>query len=166
MNKVMIVFLCILFIYCVYKKINVFELYIEGVKKSLSLVIPIFTSMMAFLLFVTLLKECGLIHILSTCFSNVIPIPVELLLIGILRPISANAALSYLYTIYNQFGVDHIYSLFATLIQCSSDTTFYVVTLYFSSIHINDTRYALKLGIFMDCLAFIIAFLFFLKMIV
>lgn len=166
MNKFMIIFLAVLFIYCIYKKINIFEIYIDGVKDSLKLIVPIFTSMLAFYLFVSLFKTCGIIHVLNNLLSPYIPIPFEVFVIALFRPISANVSLSYLYTLYKQFGVDHIYCLFASLIQCSSDTTLYVVNLYFSSLHIKDTRGTIKLGLFMDFLAFFIAFLILLKMIV
>lgn len=159
MNNIMIIFLSTLFIYCIFKKINIFDLYIEGVKKSLVLIIPIFSSMMAFLLFVTLMKSCGIINILSYVFVPVLHLPVDLLIMSILRPISANASLSYLYTLYQSFGVDHHFSLIATLIQCSSDTTLYVVTMYFSSIHVKDSRYAVHIGLFLDFLSVIFAFL-------
>ena len=93
-------------------------------------------------------------------------IPIDILVLGLLRPVSANASLSYLYSFYEIFGVDHPLSLLATLIQSGSDTTFYVVTLYFSSIHMKKTRYALPVGLTMDFLSVIFAIMIYLKMFV
>ena len=65
-----------------------------------------------------------------------------------------------------KYGVDHPYSILGSIVQTGSDTTFYVVTLYFGSIKLQNNRYALKLGLWLDaiaCLLAIIAFLIFIK---
>lgn len=159
----------IVFVDGLIKRCALFDLFIDGVKKAFSLIVPLFTTLMAFMLFVQLLKSCGIIDVLSTCFQPFIQwigIPIDIVILGILRPISANASLSYLYTFYESFGVDHPLSLLATLIQCGSDTTLYVVTLYFSSLHFKKTRYALFIGLAMDFLAIILAIIIYLKRIV
>ena len=104
----------------------------------------------------------------STIFNRIVGQRLSLIhiLLGLLRPVSANASLSYLYSFYEMFGVDHPLSLLATLIQSGSDTTFYVVTLYFSSIHMKKTRYALPVGLTMDFLSVIFAIMIYLKMFV
>lgn len=151
------------------KKAHLFELFIEGVQEALTLLKPIFTTLMAFILFTELLRSSGFIDILSSFFSPLIQclqIPIDIFILGILRPISANASLSFLYSIYEIFGVDHPLSLLSTLIQSGSDTTLYVITLYFSSINMKKTRYALWVGLTMDALSFIMAVMIYLKMFV
>ena len=95
-----------------------------------------------------------------------IGIPIDIFILGILRPVSANASLSFLYSLYQVFGVDHPLSLLGTLIQSGSDTTLYVVTLYFSSIHMKNTRYAIWIGLLMDVLSVVFAIIIYLKMFV
>ena len=158
MNKIIIIFLIIVFIDGLMKKCNMFDMFIDGVKDALILIKPIFTTLIAFMLFVELLRSSGFIDILSFVIQPVI--------LGFLRPISANASLSFLYSIYELFGVDHPLSLLATLIQSGSDTTLYVITLYFSTIHVKNTRYALWVGLFMDFLAVLLAIIFYLKVFV
>ena len=155
MNKIIIIFLIIVFI--------------DGVKDALILIKPIFTTLIAFMLFVELLRSSGFIDILSFVIQPIIQwigIPIDIVILGFLRPISANASLSFLYSIYELFGVDHPLSLLATLIQSGSDTTLYVITLYFSTIHVKNTRYALWIGLFMDFLAVLLAIIFYLKVFV
>lgn len=169
MNKVIIVFLIIVFMNGLMKKCNMFDMFIEGVKDALKLIKPIFTTLIAFMLFVSLLRSSGFIDVLSTLMQPIIQwigIPIDIFILGLLRPISANASLSFLYSIYEIFGVDHPLSLLGTLIQCGSDTTLYVVTLYFSTVHIKNTRYAIWLGLLMDCLAVMLAIIFYLKIFV
>lgn len=151
------------------KKCNMFDMFIDGVKDALILIKPIFTTLIAFMLFVELLRSSGFIDILSFVIQPIIQwigIPIDIVILGFLRPISANASLSFLYSIYELFGVDHPLSLLATLIQSGSDTTLYVITLYFSTIHVKNTRYALWVGLFMDFLAVLLAIIFYLKVFV
>lgn len=169
MNKVIVIFLIIVFIDGLLKKSNMFEMFIDGVKDALKLIKPIFTTLIAFMLFVSLLRSSGFIDVLSSFVQPVIQwlgIPIDIFVLGFLRPISANASLSFLYSIYELFGVDHPLSLLATLIQSGSDTTLYVITLYFSSVHMKNTRYAIWLGLLMDCLAVFLAIVFYLKVFV
>ncbi len=146
-----------------------FELFIDGVKDALTLLKPIFTTLMAFMLFVQLLRSSGTIEVLSSLFQPLIQslhLPIDIFILGFLRPISANASLSFLYSFYEVFGVDHPLSLLASLIQSGSDTTMYVVALYFSSIKMKDTRYALWVGLTMDFLSVVFAIMIYLKMFV
>lgn len=169
MNKVIILFFTIVFIDGLIKGYPLFELFIEGVKDALQLIKPIFTTLMAFMLFVQLLRSSGTIDIFSHILQPLlkqIGIPIDIAILGLLRPISANASLSFLYSFYELFGVDHPLSLLATLIQSGSDTTLYVVSLYFSTIHMKKTGYSLWVGLFMDFLSVVIAIVFYLKIFV
>ncbi len=169
MNKIVIIFLLVVFIDGLCKHCQMFELFIDGVKDALSLIKPIFTTLMAFMIFVGLLRSSGTIDVLSSLFQPFIQwmgIPVDVFVLGILRPISANASLSFLYSIYEVFGVDHPLSLLSTLIQSGSDTTMYVIALYFSSVHLKNTRYALWIGLTMDFLSVAFAIIIYLKMFV
>ena len=169
MNKMIIFLLIIVFIDAIIKKCPVFDMFIDGVKEALQLIKPIFITLMAFMLFVELLRSSGCIDLLSYLFQPLIQwvhIPVDIFILGFLRPISANASLSFLYSIYEIFGVDHPISLLGTFIQSGSDTTLYVITLYFSFIHLSNSRYALWVGLFMDFIAVVIAIIFYLKVFV
>jgi spore maturation protein B len=164
MNKILIIFILVIFIDALFKHINIFHSFLTGVKKSFSIIKPLFTSLLAFLLFVQCLKSSGFINILQSLFlplCDFLKVPIDIIILAILRPISANASLSYLYQFYNSYGVDHTLSLLATLIQCGSDTTLYVISLYFSSLKMKNTRYALPLSLFLDFLAVLIALLFY-----
>lgn len=169
MNKIIVIFLLIVMIDGLIKRINLFDLFIEGVQEGFVLMKPLMTTMIAFMLYVQLLRNSGFIDILTLLLRPLIlslQIPVDIFILGLLRPISANASLSFLYTIYDLFGVDHPLSLLSTLIQSGSDTTMYVVSLYFSSIQMKNTRYSLWLGLFMDFLAFLFALIIYLKIFV
>ena len=163
------IFLIIVFIDGLFKRAPMFDYFMEGVRDVFVLMKPIFVTLMAFMLFVELLRSSGFIDVLSSCFQPLIQmlnIPIDVFVLGLLRPVSANASLSFLYSIYGVFGVDHPLSLLSTLIQSGSDTTLYVVALYFSSIKMKNTRYALWIGFTMDFLSVLFAIIIYLKMFV
>ena len=76
--------------------------------------------------------------------------PKELLTMAFLRPISGNASLAMMTNIYKIYGVDSFYGLLASVLQGCTDTTIYVLALYFGSVKITKSRYALKVGLFAD----------------
>lgn len=169
MNKIVFLFLLCVFIDGLMKHLPLFDDFIDGVKDALQLCRTLFTTFMALMVFIQLLQSSGTIDLLSHLFSpllSLLHIPIDIIVLGLLRPVSANASLTYLYSFYETFSVDHPLSLLATLIQSGSDTTFYVVTIYFSSIHMKRTRYALPIGLIMDCLSVIFAIMIYLKMFV
>jgi len=169
MNKMIVIFLLIVFIDGLLKHSSMFDLFVDGVKDAFVLIKPIFATLMAFMIFVQLLRSSGTIDLLGFIFQPILQflgLPIDVFVLGLLRPLSANASLSFLYSIYEVFGVDHPLSLLSTLIQSGSDTTFYVVALYFSSINMKKTRYALSVGLCMDFLSITFAIIFYLKMFV
>lgn len=169
MNKIIMIFILIVMIHGVIKKVDMFNLFIEGSKEVFKIIKPVFVTLIAYMLFVELFNASGFVDVLSLVFSPILfkmNIPIDIFVISLLRPISASASLSFLYSIYELFGVDHSISLLATMIQSGSDTTLYVIALYFSSLSITDTRYATLLGLILDALAVILALIFYINFIV
>jgi spore maturation protein B len=76
-----------------------------------------------------------------------------------MRPISGTSTLAILNSLFEQFGPDSTIGRMASIIQGSTDTTFYVLTLYFGSIGIKKIKYALKAGLFADFIGIVAAIL-------
>ena len=169
MNSIIIIFIIIVFIDGIMKKKNLLELYIEGVKEVFQIMIPIFSTLLTYTIFVELLRSSHFIEFISQIFSpvtSILSIPIDIIVLSILRPISSSISLTYLHSIYELFGVDHVVSILASIIHSNSDTTLYVTTLYFSSIKKNNHGYAIKVGLLLDFLAIILSIIFYLKFIV
>lgn len=148
----------------IFKKVDIFEEFVKGVKEGMKLILTLFPTMMAFMVWVTCAQTCGIVGIIESILSPVfafLHIPVDLLVMMIMRPFSANGSMSVLANVFNKYGVDHPYGILASIIQTGSDTTFYVVTLYFGSIKITNNRYALQLGLWLDFIACLLALLFY-----
>ena len=169
MNKVIMIFIFAVMVQGIIKKLDMFHVFLEGCKEIFGIIKPVFITLMAYMLFVELFNASGFVDVLSSLFSPIlfkINIPIDIFVMSLLRPLSASASLSFLYSIYELFGVDHSISLLATMIQSGSDTTFYVIALYFSSVSLKDSRYATFLGLLLDALAVLLAFIFYINFIV
>ena len=80
----------------------------------------------------------------------ILNIPYQVLPIALIRPISGSASLAILNNIYELYGSDSFVGLLSSIMQGSTDTTFYVLTLYFGSVGIKKIRYAMWAGLFAD----------------
>jgi len=137
-------------LYGFYKKVDLFDSFIEGSAKSFKLFITIFTNLLAMLLSVNILIKSGFLDVLVFFIKPVIKLPIEIISMALIRPISGNATLVILNNIYVKYGVDNFYSLIASVIQGSTDTTFYVLALYYGSVGIKKIRYAPIASLFAD----------------
>lgn len=140
-------------IYGILKKQNVYDLFIEGSKESFDMVISLFPSMLAMILGVNIFVKSEIISFVFSSlqsFLNFLKIPLEVLPMMFMRPISGSSALAILNNILATFGPDSFQGVLASLIQGSTDTTFYVLTLYFGSVGIKKIKYSLWAGLFAD----------------
>ena len=144
--------LIVLFIvgYGLYKKIDIYDQFIEGSRESFKMCLTIFPNLLAMILSVNILVNSGILEDVINWLLPTLRVPIEVLSLMIMRPISGNATLALLNTVYTKFGVDHFYSLLCSTIQGCADTTLYVLALYYGSVAIKDTRYALKVSILAD----------------
>lgn len=145
------IFVLIICLIALYKKINAFHSFTEGVKDGFSLFFEIYPSLLAMMFAIALLRESGLMELASQIFIKLIPdIPAEIWPMIIFRPISGNASIAILADIFKVCGVDSLQGTMASIIQGSTDTTIYVLTLYFSSVGIKKTKNALGIGLLAD----------------
>jgi spore maturation protein B len=113
---------------------------VDGAVDGLKIVVEILPVLLAMIFAVNIFVGSGFLDIIGGKFKEVIPMV-------ILRPISGNASLAMLSKIYQSCGVDGYISFLASIIQGATDTTIYVLALYFGSIKIKNSRYALPVGL-------------------
>lgn len=90
---------------------------------------------------------------------DLLSIPTEVLPLGILRPLTGAGSLAFTADLIATHGPDSMIGRIASTIQGSTDTTLYVLTVYFGAIGIRKTKYALKVGLFSDLVGFLAAIL-------
>ena len=139
------------------KIVSVYDTFIERAKESFAMVLKMFPCLLAMILAVNIFLKS---NIVSELFSFISFIPNEILPMIIMRPISGTSSLAILTNIYESFGPDSPLGMLASYIQGSTDTTFYIVTLYFGSIGIKKIRYALWAGLLSDLVSMSISILF------
>ena len=151
------------------KKIPIYEEFVEGAKDGFKVSVSIIPYLVAIIVGVAMFRASGGVEIISNViggFLSKCSIPVEVLPIMITRSLSGSATLGIFSDIANTFGPDCYITKLAAIMVGSSETTFYVLAVYFGSVGIKKLRYAVLTGIIADVtgivLAVLVARLFFL----
>ena len=160
----MIIPLFVLFVifYGFKKKVTIYDTFLEGAKDGLITVFHIFPAILAMVFAINIFLNS---HILETIFNVLTPIlnkmnlPLNILPMAFVRPISGTASLAIMNDIFVNFGPDSFVGRLASTIQGCTDTTIYVLALYFGSVKITKTRYALSTGLFADFVGIVASFI-------
>ena len=137
-------------LYGLYKKIDLYESFVEGSKEAFKMSYTIFPNLLAMILSVNILMNSGFLKWVVDLLFGSIKLPIEIISLIVTKPISGSAAIALINTIYSKYGVDSFFSILASTIQGCTDTTFYVIALYYGSVGIKKTRYALVNSLFGD----------------
>ena len=122
------------------------------------MIFSLFPTYIAMILAINLFINSGVLnYILSFInpFLKIINIPSEIFPLAIVRPLSGSASLAYLNSIFTKYGPDSFVGLLGSVIQGCTDTTFYIITLYFGSIGIKKIRYSMFAALFADLIGII-----------
>lgn len=141
-------------LYGYYKKCDLYSSFIEGAREGIKSAVSIFPFTVSMVFAVNIFLHSGFLDYIFS-FMNKLFISPSIIPMMLLRPISGSASMVIMTDIFSQFGPDSFIGRLASTIQGSTDTTFYVITLYFGSVGINKIRYALKAGLFADLIGII-----------
>lgn len=159
-NYLIPIIVIIILIYGLYKKVDIFDTFLLGVKEGLKSSINLFPTIFAMIIAINLLTKSGFILDLSNILKPIfdrISFPVEVLSLAILRPISGSASLSMLSEILSNYGPDSFIGRIASVMQGSTDTTIYIISLYFASIGVKKIKYSLIVGLLSDLISIILS---------
>ena len=135
------------------KKVKVYESFVDGAKEGFEISLKIIPYLVAILVAIGMFRASGameqLIYFL-TPILNIIGFPPENLPLAIMRPLSGSGSLGLFTDLVNQYGVDSIYTKIGATMFGSTETTFYVLAVYFGSVGIRKSRYALAAGLLAD----------------
>ena len=147
-------------IYALKNKVNIYDEFIKGSKDSIKLSLEMFPCLLAMILGINLFVNSNFLHSFLSLFDNffkIINVPSEIIPLAIMRPISGSSSLALLNDILNNYGPDSYIGRLASVIQGSTETTLYVITLYFGSVGIKKIKYALWAGLLSDLIGIIAA---------
>ncbi len=154
------VILILILTVAMFKKVPVYETFTDGAKDGFKVAIGIIPYLVAIIVAISMLRASGFIEMcgdLLSEFLNKISVPVDVLPIMIVRSLSGSAALGIFSDIANHFGPDSYAVKLSAIIVGSSETTFYVLAVYFGSVGISKVRYALLTGIIADIIGILAA---------
>lgn len=147
-------------LYAAYKKVPVYETFVEGAKDGFDTAVKIIPHLVGMMVAISVFRASGAMDwLIGWMRPWLVPlgVPGEVLPLAILRPITGSGSLAYTADLIGQFGPDSMIGRIASTIQGSTDTTLYVLTVYFGAVGIRKGRYALKVGLFSDLVGFIAA---------
>ena len=153
------------------KKINVFEAFIEGAKRGFETSVKIIPYLVAMLVGISVFRACGALGYINDGLRWVILSLhadtrfVDAMPVAYMKPLSGSGSKAMMINIMTTYKPDSFAGRLACIFNGSSDTTFYIVALYFGSVGLKKTRYAIPAGLFADfagiIAAIFVAYLFF-----
>lgn len=144
-------------------KTTVFEAFVSGANNGIKTGVTIFPYVLGMLVAISLFRNSGLFEIISNWiafgFSNmgVSKEITDALPVAMLRPFSSAGSRGFLIDSMNTFGADSLTGRLSSIFQCSAESTFYVIAVYFGSVNIKNTRYALGTMLIVDLICVITA---------
>jgi spore maturation protein B len=135
------------------KKVKVYEVFVEGAKEGFNVAVRIIPYLVAMLVAIGIFRASGAMELLTALLSpitNLIGMPAETLPMALMRPLSGSGSLGIMTELMKVHGPDSFIGILASTMYGSSETTFYVLAVYFGSVNIKNTRHAVPAGIIAD----------------
>ncbi len=142
------------------KKVPLYEEFTEGAKEGFKVSVKIIPYLVAIIVGISMLRASGAIDMLAHFMSPVLNrfnVPADVLPLMIVRSLSGSGALGIFSDIANNMGPDSYATKLAAVMVGSSETTFYVLAVYFGAVGITKIRYALIVGLLADLIGIIAA---------
>lgn len=142
------------------KGVKVYDSFVEGAKDGFHTVIKIIPYLVAMMVTINILRASGSLELLAKAAApllELLQIPQEVFPLVILRPLSGSGSLAFVNSIFINHGPDSLLGKMASTIMGSSETTFYVVAVYFGAVGVKDSRYAIPIGLLADLAGFLAA---------
>lgn len=149
-------------VFAVVKKIPVYETFIDVAKDGLKVTVGIIPYLIAIITAVSMLRASGAIDLAARAFSGCLDyfkIPVDVVPIMFIRSLSGSAVLGLFSEIAGNFGPDAYATKLAAIMVGSSETTFYVLSVYFGAVGVKKFRHSLCAGVFADIIGIMAAVL-------
>jgi spore maturation protein SpmA/spore maturation protein SpmB len=135
------------------KKVKIYEVFVEGAKEGFDVAVRIIPYLVAMLMAIGIFRAGGAMEILIyglTPVTNLIGMPAEALPMAIMRPLSGSGSLGIMAEIIATHGPDSFIGILVSTFFGSTETTFYVIAVYFGAVNIRKTRHALAAGLLAD----------------
>lgn len=147
-------------LYGTFKQVPTYESFVEGGKEGIKIAVTIIPFLVGMMVAISVFRASGALDALMNWirpFMKSIGVPAEIVPLLFIRPISGTAALGMTSDLIGVYGPDSFIGRLASVLQGSTDTTFYVLTVYFGAVGIKKMGDALKVGLLADVVGIIVA---------
>ncbi len=143
-------------LWALYKRVPIYDTFIKGAKEGVGVGLRIIPYLVAILIAIGMFRASGAIDLLAEVLDPVLSLigmPVDVLPLAIIRPLSGSGALGITSEIASQYGGDSYMARLAAVMTGSSETTLYVIAVYFGAVGVTKVRHALAAGLIADLAA-------------
>lgn len=154
------VLVIIILVYGMYKKVDIFDTFLIGVKEGMKVSINLFPTIFTIIIAISVLTNSNIIMHICNLFGDLfdkIGFPIEVFPLAILRPISGSSSLALLSDILSRYGPDSFIGRVSSVMQGSTDTTIYIISMYFASVGVKKIKYSLIVGLLADLISVILS---------
>ena len=155
-NGLILLILLLIVLGGVYKKINIFDAFIDGAKEGFNTCVKIIPYLVGMLVAISLLRTSGVFDLIINGMKWIVESLsmdtrfVDGLPTALIKPLSGSGARGMMIDTMTTFGVDSFPARLSAILQGSSDTTFYVIAVYFGAVGVKNTRYTISSMLFAD----------------
>jgi len=135
------------------RKVKVYEVFVEGAKDGFTTAVRIIPYLVAMLFAIGIFRASGAMDLLTALLApatSLIGMPPEALPMALMRPLSGSGSLGIMTELMKAHGPDSLIGIMASTMYGSSETTFYVLAVYFGSAGVKNTRHAVPVGLIAD----------------
>lgn len=152
-NGILLLFIAGIPLYAACKKVDVFNAFVDGAKQGFETCVNIIPYLVAMFVAIGMLRASGFFELANNLLSpalSKIGMPSELLPLALIRPFSGSASTGIMAELAHQYGGDSFIAKTAATMMGSTETTFYVIAVYFGAVKIRQTRHAIPAGLLAD----------------
>lgn len=159
-NMIVPIVICGILVYGLHKRVDLFSVFLEGAREGFATSIEILPALVALMTCVGMFKASGALDILTFALQPVaqaLRLPSEVIPLAILRPISGSGALVIFDDLLKTYGPNSYIGRVASVMEGSSETTFYTIAVYFGAIKVSDIRHTLPASLTADLVGFLMS---------
>jgi spore maturation protein B len=156
-NIIFLTFLVGIPVYGFLRGVKVYECFVRGAREGFDVAVMIIPYLVAILVAVGMFRASGAMTLIGQALPSFVErlgISPDIVALGLVRPLSRGAALGMLGEIVARYGADSYQARLASVINGSTETTLYVLAVYFGAVAVAKTRYALHAGLLADAAGF------------
>ena len=142
------------------KKVPIYEVFTDGAKDGFKVAVNIIPYLVAIIVGISMFRACGIVEMIQNSLSgflSAIHVPADTIPLMIVRSLSGSAALGVFSDIAHTLGPDDYATKLSAIMVGSSETTFYVLAVYFGAVGISKLRYSLLVGVLADIIGIVAA---------